>query len=872
MAYKALYRTYRPQLFREVIGQEVIVRTLKNAIANHKISHAYLFSGPRGTGKTTIARIFAKALNCEELTMLEPCDKCHSCHEISDSNSPDVIEIDAASNNGIDEIRDIRDKVKFLPSGSKYKIYIIDEVHMLSVGAFNALLKTLEEPPKYVIFILATTEPQKLPPTIISRCQRFDFKSLTVSEISKRLRLVCGKENVEISEEAVNAISESAEGALRDALSTLDQAISYSDEVVTIEDVNLVTGNLSYDMLIDLATYFSSGNVTESLEILNNLIDVGKEVNKIVSGLLQFYRDMLLYQNVDEDSVMYYKYIFGKERFKELANSTAPEKIFYYLDVLSELQLQIKYSTTPRIYLEIAIVKLINNTNKELDLKKRIDELEKQVSKTSNENNLTSSTSSNEKVEILEIKLNQVITELHKLDLHKISENVENFKGPNDYDNEQLKDIENRLKALENQNDSSVYSNMVSYLQEDINNLKLLITEIENKQFDKQTEDNEVIELKNKIIAIERSIFEILSGKLEEKEAGSKRKVNHPNQIVLFTDDLTPIENFEVDHMEVDFDDLAKVEDDGNSQEVEKDDDIVSETNDKDQDEELEKQKEIDELEVVEIKEPEELEADSEKSKVIEKKYDEELVKESKDPGIIRNKISQHSQVVVTDSSNVDIFKREKELMEKELSRVKPSHLDKKESDHIEETSKSNLYNSSENESHEKEEFDRFSSYDIRIVESILHQSFTEEARNDMKRINEIWPNLDKEASSKDMGIVEILKEGKIVAVGNKEFIITYKSATLCNQVMRFAFKKRSVHIFEQALGDKYNYMALPEKVWLEKRQEYINQYTIGTKYPKLSQINDPELVITKNEYKDPKEKIINKIISTFGDDIVNVE
>ncbi|MBO7536389.1 MAG: DNA polymerase III subunit gamma/tau, partial [Bacilli bacterium] len=377
MAYQALYRTYRPQLFRDVVGQEVVVKTLQNAIANNKISHAYLFAGPRGTGKTTVARIFAKTLNCENPVLQEPCDKCRSCYEIADGISPDVIEIDAASNNGVDEIRDIREKAKFLPSGTKYKIYIIDEVHMLSTGAFNALLKTLEEPPAHVVFILATTEVQKIPSTIASRCQRFEFKALTVSEISKKLRLVCNEENVEITEEALTSIAESAEGALRDALSVLDQAISYSDEKVTIEDVNLVTGSLSYDKVIELASSFEERNVTSALEIVHALIESGKEVDKIVSGLLQFYRDMLLYKNVS--SAVYAKYIFEKPKFKELAEHIDDNRIFYYVEVLSDVQNKIKYSTAPHIYLEIALIKMINMSETSLNYLDRINDLENRL-------------------------------------------------------------------------------------------------------------------------------------------------------------------------------------------------------------------------------------------------------------------------------------------------------------------------------------------------------------------------------------------------------------------------------------------------------------------------------------------------------------
>ena len=272
MSYKALYRTYRPQIFKDVTGQEVVVKTLQNAIKNNKISHAYLFCGPRGTGKTSIARIFAKALNCTNLNVNEPCDECISCKEISQGINPDVIEIDAASNNGVDEIRDIREKVKYLPSGSKYKIYIIDEVHMLSGGAFNALLKTLEEPPKHVVFILATTEPQKLPATIVSRCQRYEFKSLGVEEISERLKQICDLEDVTITEEALNSISESAEGAMRDALSILDQAISYGNKNIQIDDINGVTGSLSFDKVIGLGNAIENKNIHNTLEIIHELL------------------------------------------------------------------------------------------------------------------------------------------------------------------------------------------------------------------------------------------------------------------------------------------------------------------------------------------------------------------------------------------------------------------------------------------------------------------------------------------------------------------------------------------------------------------------------------------------------------------------
>ena len=266
MSYKALYRKYRPQSFADVSDQEHITRTLKNALKEGKVSHAYLFSGPRGVGKTSVAKIFAKAVNCTHNMSGEPCNECDICNGITDGSISDVVEIDAASNNGVDEIRDLRDKVKYLPSQCRYKVYIIDEVHMLTTAAFNALLKTLEEPPKHVIFILCTTEPQKVPATIQSRCQRFEFHLIGRDEIEARIREVSRYEYIQIDDEAVKTIAEVSEGGMRDALSLLDQAEAYSKEShITLDDVLQVSGKLSNDILINLA---SSSNFKSKLAIL----------------------------------------------------------------------------------------------------------------------------------------------------------------------------------------------------------------------------------------------------------------------------------------------------------------------------------------------------------------------------------------------------------------------------------------------------------------------------------------------------------------------------------------------------------------------------------------------------------------------------
>ena len=245
--YQALYRKYRPKNFEDVVGQDVIVKTLKNSIKNNIVSHAYLFNGPRGTGKTSIAKIFAKILNCHDLKNLKPCDKCISCNQLNNNQNIDIIEIDAASNNGVDEIREIRNKIMLVPSNSKYKIYIIDEVHMLTTQAFNALLKSLEEPPAHIIFIFATTEIHKIPKTILSRCQRFDYKRVSNDNIVKRLKYICEQEKIKIEDDALFEIAKLSDGGMRDSVSLLDQAVAYTDNTITSKDIYYINGTLVKD-------------------------------------------------------------------------------------------------------------------------------------------------------------------------------------------------------------------------------------------------------------------------------------------------------------------------------------------------------------------------------------------------------------------------------------------------------------------------------------------------------------------------------------------------------------------------------------------------------------------------------------------------
>lgn len=356
MAYQALYRVWRSQRFDDVVGQKAITQTLKNAIVQKKTSHAYLFTGPRGTGKTSAAKIFAKAINCKHSQDGEPCNVCETCVAITEGRLNDVIEIDAASNNGVEEIRDIRDKAKYAPTQAEYKVYIIDEVHMLSTGAFNALLKTLEEPPQNVIFILATTEPHKIPLTIISRTQRFDFKRISTQDIVDHMAHIMQEMALDYEEQALYVIGRAAEGGMRDALSILDQTISFSDEKVTLEDAMQVTGSLTYEMMDHYIQCCVAGDVERALEGLESILGEGKEARHFLEDLLLYCRDLLMYQQAPK--LLAEKAGTLTEAFKELATQTPAEKIYQLIQILSDTQNEIRFTNNANIYLEVATVKL----------------------------------------------------------------------------------------------------------------------------------------------------------------------------------------------------------------------------------------------------------------------------------------------------------------------------------------------------------------------------------------------------------------------------------------------------------------------------------------------------------------------------------
>ena len=466
MAYVALYRKFRPQKFEDMVGQEHITKTLKNQLINSRVAHAYLFSGGRGSGKTTTAKILARAVNCLNPINGEPCNECEICKQALEGTLTDISEIDAASNNGVDNIRDIREEVEFIPTNAKYRVYIIDEVHMLSTGAFNALLKTLEEPPKHVIFILATTEPQKLPVTILSRCQRFDYKRISIEDIVKRLRIICEESKIEIEENALKIIAKMSDGAMRDAISILERCIASGNEKVTEEQIKEIVGIPEIEYLLALSEGLLKNDSEKVLLEAEKVIGEGKDLDVFAWELVKFIRDLVMVQ-ISDNLVLYKDE--EKAKMLELVKVTTKEDLLSLISELSKLQSEMKWATDKEIIFETGLIRLA--TKQVAVVSNVADSVVKTgavVSKTENimSNVVTPQTSENKiKQDIL-----AALKENHKMIMHTILSNAD------------FQEIEGDLVHI---NFSKTLDEMnKQYMQKD--DSKILIKEIVKKVFGKE--------------------------------------------------------------------------------------------------------------------------------------------------------------------------------------------------------------------------------------------------------------------------------------------------------------------------------------------------------------------------------------------------
>ncbi len=559
--YQALYRKYRPSNFDEVVGQKIVVNTLINAIENNKISHAYIFSGPRGTGKTSIAKIFAKTINCEYPENHVPCNKCSNCVDYNNKKTVDIIEIDAASNNGVDEIRNLKNSVNLVPNSSKYKVYIIDEVHMLSVSAFNALLKTLEEPPRYVIFILATTELYKVPETIVSRCQNFDFNRITNSDIANRLKYICRQENIKINNDALKSIAMYSNGGMRDAIGLLDQLSSYKNSDITVSDVEDICGLISNEQIFGLIECLLGNNLKETINKIVKYNEEGKNLLIIFEKIVETFKNLLIYNNASD----YFDNYELKQKYEIYTSKIEENNIYLIIDELNNSIKNMRFENNKLLLSQLCLIKINSmlNSNKQIVKKeiiikqknfeeatKNISQEIKNVEKKNNKKMSNELTNLPNFIEFKKIRINNTLATFNRKDLLEFKNKIckiRDYMSSEKYGSIVSLLLDGELKAKGNNYIIYVYNDnkLSDFFNNSIKEIEMFMNEVFNEQY--------------KLISVSLNEWEIIKKDFNNSLKNGEKKyiLMKDVELLIPTDEKNTIGPNDIDNM---FNEIVKYE------------------------------------------------------------------------------------------------------------------------------------------------------------------------------------------------------------------------------------------------------------------------------------------------------------------------